>query len=380
MLSLMARNPSIAGILLLPVLFILFSYYSKDSNKKLEYYNIYIKELFIIGFIISIPFLIHFFSFFWQNDTFQLGVNREYIATYGAFRYIGDRLIYYTIILYIIIIMFVYNYLIVKSIKFTIALSFLVISGIASAYYLHMIHYDERLFAPIIFFYDYLTNQIPSGETSIFYVVMKCVFSVFYSKLNPLAYMTYPFMVLQTFVFIIVIICIYKKDYRKYAIQALALILCAWILEIFFRMRVAHRWSVFDPQVVPNLYRVWIDFFYIISLITVLGIKHKGDNILERVDSYAIQDRFLPKLRNISFVVIMSTVIINTADSYLKIMANVGPFKTQPISMVVNPVAAGFFPRIYEFIVKDSGGACKEDVYDYTPECEEYLLRGLIND
>ena len=61
-------------------------------------------------------------------------------------------------------------------------------------------------------------------------------------------------------------------------------------------------------------------------------------------------------------------------------MGNVSPYRTQPISMVVDPVAAGFFPKIYEFIVKDSGGACRDDVYDYTAECEDYLLRGLLID
>ncbi len=165
----MARTPSIVGVLLLPVLFILFSYYNKDSNEKLEYYKIHYKELFIISLIVSIPFLIHFLSYFWQNDTFQLGVNANYIATFGAYRYVGDRLIYYAFFLYLLIMILIYNYLIVKSIALTVILSFLIISGIASAYYLHMIHYDERSFAPIIFFYDYLTNQMEYvGEANIF--------------------------------------------------------------------------------------------------------------------------------------------------------------------------------------------------------------------
>ena len=382
MLSVMGRNISISGILLLPVLFIYFSYSNKVSNEKLEYYKIYYKEFFIISLIISIPFLMHYLSFFWQNDTFQLGVNADYIAKFGAYRYVGDRLIYYAVFVYLLIMILIYNYLIVKSINQTVIHSFLIISGIASAYYLHMIHYDERSFAPIIFFYDYLINQMEyRGEGNIFYVVMMSGFSVFYSKINPLSYMAYPFMFFQAFVFIVVIICIYNKDYRKNAIQALALILCAWILEIFFRMRAFSEWNLYNPAAVPYIYRIWVDFFYIISLITVLSIKHKGRPILERVYLYAAQDRFLPKLRNLSSFIITLCVLVNTADSYHKIHLNDGkPYRTQPVSIVVNPVTAGFFPLIYEFIVNDSGGACREDVYDYTQECEEYLLRGLITD
>lgn len=376
MLSLMARTPSIIGVLLLPVLFIIFRYYNRVCNEKLEYDKIYYKEIFIISLIISMPFLIHFLSYFWQNDTFQVGVNTNYIAKYGAFRYVGDRLIYYAIFLYLLIMTLIYNYLSVKSIKLTVALSFLIVSGIASAYYLHMIHYDKRFFAPIIFFYDYF-KAVPGEDISLFYTLGSSIISVLYSKINPIAYFDYPFMFFQAFVFIVVIICMYKKDYRKYAFQALALILCAWLMELFFGMRHAHKLSVYNPKVIPFIYRVWVDFFYIISLLIVLKIKRKENHILERVDLFTTENRFLPKLRNISFVVIMLSVFTNTADSYLREKENVDPYQLQPISIVVNPIAAGFFPQIYEFIVKDSDGACKDDVYDYTQECEEYLMKGL---
>lgn len=46
---------------------------------------------------------------------------------------------------------------------------------------------------------------------------------------------------------------------------------------------------------------------------------------------------------------------------------------SQPISIAVQPISAGHFPLMYDFIVEESGNACKS----MGSECEKYLMGGL---
>ena len=369
-LSVLAKIQIVVGLLSVP--FLMFAYNTENDKNYLTDYTGRVKQFkFII--ILSLLFIGPFI--FSILNLYQIGKYTHTGENYGLEIHQVNSVLHYLFIPFILL-MHAWFFKIIRKISWE--LTFVLISiflvGVASAFYLHLIWYDDRFISNTLFFYEkgkhFISGHggISSDDINILKVLPEIIKGVLISKFNPTVYIGRPITILYPLIFSSIIYYYVRLGMKKTALRSMFLVLFAMGLEALINnIRVIGHPSTQLSALVNSYpqphYAIYIEFVLLLSLIQFL-IIHNDENYHFFQFKSGVKKIEKLILKRIGVTVILIVTILNFNINHFQLRKRQIGIAIDLTAQSLLGISRSVSP-LYEFILKN----CNND-------CDEFLKRG----